>query len=603
MKAITAIIFLTALLSVCFGKNYKGAEYRTKQSFLYGRFEASIKAPGKEGLLTSLFTYFDGTLSDPWSSSKWNEIDIEILGRYNNDVQFNTITPGQTNHVRHQLVNFNPAEDFHTYAFEWTPDYVAWFIDGDEVYRQTGEHIKTLIHPQKFMMNIWNPAYTNWAGEWNEAVLPAYGYYDWAAYYEYKPGEGDYGTNNNFKFSWRDDFNFFDSTRWQKATHTWDGNNCDFIPDNAVFVNGKLVLCLTNNNETGYNDKTPPSILSARAVGKKIFAFFSEELDSASAVNFSNYIINLPGSKIQNIDLLKDKRTVLFTLDADVTTGSVIVRGGVKDLFGNIINPSSKPIFIPQTFQYPIKVIAGYESAYKDFLKDQEWNYQSQYGYIDGGKSQFNLPIVNASSDEQLVYQTERWGMAKYEFQLEPGIYRIALKFAENYFTEPGKRVFDVYVQGNKVINSLDLVNVAGVRTKYDKVFDNIYIGDNGILDIHFSSVIDNPIINGLVIEQISTKVEHGVVTPKNFKLEQNYPNPFNPTTVISYQLPVSTHVTLKIYDLLGRKIATLVNEEKSSGSYSIKLSTSDYHLSSGIYFYRMTAGKFSETKKMILLQ
>ena len=60
-------------------------------------------------MLTSLFTYFDGLPGDTWASSKWNEVDFEIMGRYNNDVQFNTITPDQANHVRHQYVNFNPV--------------------------------------------------------------------------------------------------------------------------------------------------------------------------------------------------------------------------------------------------------------------------------------------------------------------------------------------------------------------------------------------------------------------------------------------------------------------------------------------------------------
>ena len=69
------------------------------------------------------------------------------------------------------MVNFNPALDFHTYAIEWTPEYVAWFIDNSEVYRQTGDFIKTLTHPQKIMMNVWNPAYINWIGEWNDYVL------------------------------------------------------------------------------------------------------------------------------------------------------------------------------------------------------------------------------------------------------------------------------------------------------------------------------------------------------------------------------------------------------------------------------------------------
>ena len=83
------------------------------------------------------------------------------------------------------------------------------------------------------------------------------------------------------------------------------------------------------------------------------------------------------------------------------------------------------------------------------------------------------------------------------------------------------------------------------------------------------------------------------------FTLNQNYPNPFNPTTIINYQLAVNNQVTLKIFDLLGREVATLVDERKEAGSYSVQWNAS--HLSSGIYFYNFKAGQFHETKKMLL--
>jgi hypothetical protein len=98
-----------------------------------------------------------------------------------------------------------------------------------------------------------------------------------------------------------------------------------------------------------------------------------------------------------------------------------------------------------------------------------------------------------------------------------------------------------------------------------------------------------------------------------DFNLNQNYPNPFNPSTVISYKIPALSHVTLKIYDVLGKEISTLVNEEKSAGIYKAKFdarSCGGSNLTTGIYFYRITiqsdilaAGIFSETKKMILIR
>jgi flagellar hook assembly protein FlgD len=81
-------------------------------------------------------------------------------------------------------------------------------------------------------------------------------------------------------------------------------------------------------------------------------------------------------------------------------------------------------------------------------------------------------------------------------------------------------------------------------------------------------------------------------------KLDQNYPNPFNPTTVITYQLFTYGYTTLKVYDVLGREVATLVDGEKSAGVHAVSWDAS--HLSSGAYFYRLKVGDFSDVKKMI---
>jgi Secretion system C-terminal sorting domain len=90
-------------------------------------------------------------------------------------------------------------------------------------------------------------------------------------------------------------------------------------------------------------------------------------------------------------------------------------------------------------------------------------------------------------------------------------------------------------------------------------------------------------------------------IIPTIYKLSQNYPNPFNPSTTIEYSIPKTSFVSLKIYDILGTEVATLVNEEKPAGNYQVSFDASS--LSSGVYFYRLPAGSFVETKKMILLK
>ena len=88
---------------------------------------------------------------------------------------------------------------------------------------------------------------------------------------------------------------------------------------------------------------------------------------------------------------------------------------------------------------------------------------------------------------------------------------------------------------------------------------------------------------------------------PETFSLSQNYPNPFNPSTSISYQLASNGLVTLKVFDLLGREVKSLVNQEKPAGTYSVDFSAAD--LPSGVYFYKLTAGSFTSTKKMMLVK
>jgi hypothetical protein len=100
---------------------------------------------------------------------------------------------------------------------------------------------------------------------------------------------------------------------------------------------------------------------------------------------------------------------------------------------------------------------------------------------------------------------------------------------------------------------------------------------------------------------EYSNVIEVDAGLPKVFALEQNYPNPFNPSTTIRYQLPVASEVKLEVYDVLGKKIATLVNERQSAGSYQVVWNASG--LSSGTYFYRLQAGTFTQTKKMILVK
>ena len=101
--------------------------------------------------------------------------------------------------------------------------------------------------------------------------------------------------------------------------------------------------------------------------------------------------------------------------------------------------------------------------------------------------------------------------------------------------------------------------------------------------------------------EVTGTDVSEDDLLPAFFKLEQNYPNPFNPTTTIQFAVPERSNVLIKIYDILGSEVATLVNEEMEAGWHKRNFDASS--LSSGIYLFRMDAGSYVNTKKMILIK
>lgn len=126
----------------------------------------------------------------------------------------------------------------------------------------------------------------------------------------------------------------------------------------------------------------------------------------------------------------------------------------------------------------------------------------------------------------------------------------------------------------------------------------------NGICEIYYD--LAGCIISGITYGELLTSNESMTSNVSQYSLSQNYPNPFNPSTVISWQSPVGSWQSLKIYDVLGNEVATLVNEYKPAGNYDVEFNIAHESLraiTSGVYFYRLQAGSFIETKKMILLR
>ena len=156
----------------------------------------------------------------------------------------------------------------------------------------------------------------------------------------------------------------------------------------------------------------------------------------------------------------------------------------------------------------------------------------------------------------------------------------------------------DTVGSSGSIVNSLSMT----IGTQNDSHTNNFWTGSIDDIRIYNRALSDSE-VNLLYRERgWPTGVDvHGSTLPAKYLLSQNYPNPFNPSTTIEYQLSEQSFVTLRIYDVLGREVEMLVNERRNAGVYSVQLDASA--LPTGVYFYRLQAGDFTQTRKLLLLK
>jgi hypothetical protein len=370
-----------------------------------------------------------------------------------------------------------------------------------------------------------------------------------------------------------------------------------------VFDNGKLVLCLTNNTNIGYVDVKGHIV----ALGKN----YEGKLRQCSPKKLKNYQQNILNYLIPditiNIELQSDLKTIILSVSGlNLNISKNIIALSVKDraTIPNTSSGSIKTIFmVPNPVTLPLKINCGGDSIL-NYLADQDWSHQKEFGVMDGSVRLFS-GLEIGGTDEDEVYQSEKYGMVTYKTRVPNGLYKIKLMFAENYFTSAGKRIFDVTLEQNKVLTNLDIYNQVGMNNAYEVEFDGITVQD-GILDIYFESKLDNAVISGIVITPDPNSVnENKDINKLDFNLEQNFPNPFNGMTQINYTLNSPDNVSLLIYDILGEQIFFKDLGFHTAGSYNYLLDSktlSDSPLTSGVYFYVFKNSIQREIRKFILL-
>ncbi|MCX7877042.1 MAG: alpha/beta fold hydrolase [Ignavibacteria bacterium] len=164
-----------------------------------------------------------------------------------------------------------------------------------------------------------------------------------------------------------------------------------------------------------------------------------------------------------------------------------------------------------------------------------------------------------------------------------------------------------IFKAGSRI--QIIITNLDRAHTDYEFFETNPFVlpvmkNGNHTISLNSFSYIDFPIVNASsspVSLLFQDEMTENTLQPERFSLSQNYPNPFNPSTMIEYSIAKAEKVELKVYDLLGREVATLVNEIQAPGSYNVTFNAKN--LSSGVYFYRLTAGGFTDIKRMVLVK
>ena len=344
-------------------------------------------------------------------------------------------------------------------------------------------------------------------------------------------------------------------------------------------------------------DLTPPRVTGASLLDSvTLVVNFSEALDQATAENKSNYSIT------NNINVLNASLsgTKVTLQTSPHSPGSYVVTVvNVEDLSGNSITQNNTAQYIllpPDTLmKFPIVAVEG-------IIIEPDHTPEKT---IDG------LGALSGDPDS-------RWAAEPMpeELTFDLGTIRTVCKTRLSFYNWNAGRYYDYSISISTDHNNWITVIPQRISVSNEEwTVDEFTSVEARYVRVHFINNNQSPWAglweaeiwgsDATIVDPFNNNL------PSGFTLGQNYPNPFNPSTTINYSIPSSSFVTIIVYDILGKKVATLVNEEKPMGSYEIEFSADGgssfggevYNLTSGIYFYRLQAGSFVETKKMIYLK
>ena len=333
------------------------------------------------------------------------------------------------------------------------------------------------------------------------------------------------------------------------------------------------------------SDTFPPELVYAAISGNnQVIVTFSEEMDSSTLSNKSNYSIN-NGISVESVIVLDSKKEVmLITTDHNIGTWYTLTVINVKDAAGNLINPNKRTFTYHATKKYKYPIIDASGQWYQNFTPQKtidgnpDTTSDSRWGGVVSLPDSIIFDLGQNVSIEETQFSFYRWNHKR--------IYNYSIMISED-----GTNWSEVVSNQSSASMEWTIDVFTPTNGRYIKL-KMLSCNESQFAGLWEAEILGPDNLTGVV---------NGNEVPSDFELEQNYPNPFNPTTTISFSIPSDQNVKIEIYNALGELVKRLVDNLYAAGNHSVTFNASA--LPSGVYIYRMESKSFTASKKMMLIK